>query len=171
MKAITINYASEPTRRGRFALWMLEKLTPLHTWLCRDREPWGLSVQALSSHPPGSLGAALAAFYRQEGFEPIPRAEKHDVYHVLLDYGTHMKDESSMQFFLWGNGKPSVFTLGTAWVSWILFPEYFGAFRAAYRKGKAARSLRHWDLQSMLGEDLDQLRQRLFSPEQAAAEG
>jgi ubiquinone biosynthesis protein Coq4 len=163
MKKITIDYSAETTLRGKLLLWLLEKGTPLHARLNPHRIAWNLSPRELLQFSEGTLGNSLGQFYQKEKFEPIPKAERHDVFHVLLGYSTGVTDEAAMQFFLWGNGKPSFFTVGTCLLTLLFFPFQFPVFREAYRKGKRSAPLRDWNFRQLLGENITALQQRLFT--------
>ncbi|MES2514682.1 MAG: Coq4 family protein [Bacteroidota bacterium] len=163
MKKIEINYQSETSVRAKVVLWLLEKGVPIHAKLNKSRIAWNLSSIDLLNYSSGSLGNTLGVFYRKEKFEPIPKAERHDVFHILLGYSTHVIDEAAMQFFLWGNGKPSFFTVGSCVVTAILFPNQFHYFRDAYQKGKRSTSIRNWDFKLLLNEDIHELKNRIFT--------
>jgi hypothetical protein len=163
MKKIEINYQSETSVRAKAVLWLLEKGVPVHAQLNKTRMPWNLTSTDLLNYKKGSLGNALGIFYRKEKFEPIPKAERHDVFHVLLGYSTHVLDEAAMQFFLWGNGKPSLFTVGTCIITTILFPAQFFYFREAYQKGKRSTSIRYWDFKLLLNENIHDLKNKIFT--------
>jgi len=111
MKNIEINYQSENSYRGKAVFWLLEKGVPIHSKLNANRVAWNLSSDDFLKFTPGSLGNTLGQFYKSQQFEPIPKAERHDVFHVLFDFSTNVIDEAAMQFFLWGNGKPSFLQL------------------------------------------------------------
>lgn len=163
MKNILINYQSESTYRGRFVLLLLEKSVPIHARLNPHRIAWNLKSDDLMEYNAGTLGRTLAEFYKKENFEPIPKAERHDVFHVLLGYSTNVIDEAAMQFFLWGNGKPSFFTIATCLVTAVLFPNRLTYFINAFNKGKMARSIRDWNFKELLSENIELLRNKLFS--------
>lgn len=163
MKKIEINYQSETSIRAKLVLWLLEKGVPIHAQLNKSRVAWNLTSNDLIQYSKGSLGNALGSFYKKEKFEPIPKAERHDVFHVLLGYSTHVIDEAAMQFFLWGNGKPSFFTVGTCIITTILFPNHFQEFKGAYQKGKQATSIRDWNFKALLNENLNELQNKIFN--------
>ena len=162
MKGIEINYASQTSVRARAVLWLLEKSEPLHGLLNRERKAWNMRSDDLLLYREGSLGHALGSFYKSQKFEPIARAERHDVFHVLFGYTTHVIDEAAMQFFLWGNGKRSVFTVGTCLISALLFPASFLHFTRHYRKGRCAVPVKDWNFKFLLGEDLCELRHKFI---------
>ncbi len=163
MKNIEINYQSEKSWRGKFVLWILEKLSPLHLWFNPNRKAWGLSSDDMLRFKTGSLGQALGLFYKKEKFEPIPKAERHDVFHVLLGYSTNVIDEAAMQFFLWGNGKASFFTVGTCLMTSILFPNKIIVFITAFQKGRNAVPIGDWNFHLLLSENIDALRNGIFN--------
>ncbi|MES2763116.1 MAG: hypothetical protein V4677_12965 [Bacteroidota bacterium] len=163
MKKIEINYQSEKTIRAKAVLWLLEKGVPIHGQLNKNRVAWGLDSADLLGYATGTLGNTLGLFYKKEKFEPIPKAERHDVFHVLLGYSTNVMDEAAMQFFLWGNGKPSFFTVGTCIITTILFPNQFSYFRDAYQKGKRSTSIRDWNFKLLLNENMNDLQHKIFN--------
>lgn len=163
MKEIKINYQSENSVRAKTVLWLLEKSVPLHARLNKQRVAWNLNSDDLLKFGKDSLGNALGLFYKKEKFEPIPKAERHDVFHVLLGYSTNVIDEAAMQFFLWGNGKPSFFTIGTCFITIMLFPNKLNFFMDAYRKGKHCISIRDWNFKLLLNENVNSLRNRIFN--------
>jgi hypothetical protein len=163
MKNIEINYQSENSYIGKAVLWLLEKGVPIHAKLNAHRVAWNLSSDDFLEFTPGSLGNTLGQFYKSQQFEPIPKAERHDVFHVLFGFSTNVLDEAAMQFFLWGNGKPSFFTVGTCIITTVLFPNHVQEFKAAYQKGKQATSIRDWNFKALLNEDLQLLKNRVFT--------
>lgn len=163
MKHIEINYQSESSVRAKAVLWLLEKGVPVHARLNKERVAWNLTSKDLLDFREGSLGYALGQFYQKEKFEPISKAERHDVFHILLGYSTNVIDEAAMQFFLWGNGKPSFFTVGTCIITAFLFPDRFSYFRKAYQKGRQSTSIRDWNFKLLLNENMGELQNKLFN--------
>lgn len=150
--------------REKVLLQLLDKTAPVHYHLCYKRRAWGLSSNDLVKFPEGILGHTLGKFYVTYGFEPYPKGERHDVFHVLLNYSTAVKDEAAMQFFLLGNGKPSLFTCGTAIVSGIFFPTQWAFYYRAFQRGKSARNISAWDFKTLLNENTEVLKQKIFNP-------
>lgn len=159
---IKVQYSVKNSLRERFVLWILEKGAPWHYRFCKNRKAWSMNSNDLLCFPEGSLGRNLAYFYKKEGFEPIPKAERHDVFHVLLDYTTEVSDEAAMQFFLLGNGKLSPFTFGTAIIAAILFPLQWRKYKMAYQRGKQCTNISQWNFRDLLHEDLILLKQKVF---------
>lgn len=161
-KKLKVKYKGGISLREKVVLWLLETGAPLHDILNPGRIPWNLNSNDLYTYPDGSLGKCLSLFYKKEGFEPVSRAERHDVFHVLLGYSTTVADEAAMQFFLLGNGKWSLFSVGTAFISAFLFPSQWDSFYEAYRQGRKAVNFSKWDFRQLLHCNLDLLRNQIF---------
>jgi ubiquinone biosynthesis protein Coq4 len=161
-KKVKVAYHTTRSIRERVILWLLEKAAPVHYYFCFKRKSWDLNSDDLLKFPEGSLGHTLGKFYKKEGFEPIAKAERHDVFHVLLGYSTGVKDESAMQFFLWGNGKASLFTIGTSLIAAAFFPTQWSFFRRSYLQGKNATGIADWNFRDLLSEDVQLLTRKIF---------
>ena len=148
--------------RERFVLWMLEQVAPIHYYLCPNRKPWNLSSFDLLKFPDGSLGKELGLFYKTHKFEPFPKGERHDVFHVLFNYTTNVADEAYLQFFLWGNGKVSLFTIGTCIVCIMLFPFQCTRYIEEFKRGKNYKNISGLNFESMLGQNMAVLRQNIL---------
>jgi ubiquinone biosynthesis protein Coq4 len=159
---IIVNANKNHSVRERLVLWILEKGAPIHYHFCSKRKAWNLDSNDLISFPEGSLGNELGKFYKKQHFEPIPKAERHDVFHVLLGYSTNVIDEAAMQFFLWGNGKASLYTIGTAIISAVLFPVKKEMYKEAFLKGKRSTNISNWNFKELLQEDCDKLKRLIF---------
>lgn len=135
-----------------------------------DKRAWRQSRRDLRGKPAGSLGRSLAAFLDEGGFELMPRFEDHDVFHVLLGYGSDIPAEACLQFCLLGNGKRSINVYGTVLLATLVFPEHWGDFRRACERGRRARPFTHWDFEYLLNEPVGRLRALIFqnSPDDEA---
>lgn len=162
-KQLKVEYKDARSVREKAVLFLLGKAAPLHNILARKRTPWNLCSDDLYLFPEGSLGKTLSLFYKREGFEPVPRAERHDMFHVLLGYSTNVADEAAMQFFLLGNGKWSLFSLGTAIISAMLFPLQWKSYYRAYLKGKRCADISKWDFRKLLHCDVKLLQKQIFN--------
>ena len=109
-------------------------------------------------YPEGSLGHRLGMFLTSKDLHSIPKAEKHDVYHVLLKFKTDPEDEAAMQFFLLGNGKFSPVCLGVCLISALMLPECSREFWRQYNRGKAANSISNWNFKMLLSQSFDELQ-------------
>jgi hypothetical protein len=163
MKKIIINNYNSHTFREKLLLTFLETIMPLHTKYFRaSRVPWGYSTSDLLMHPPNTLAGQLGLFLSKHHLEPVPKAERHDCFHVLLGFKTDVASEASMQWFLIGSGKKSIFTFGTALLSLLILPEHFKQYFTAYRKGTCAIDISDWDFKSLLFENTKTLRTVIF---------
>ena len=162
MKPVIIRFKKEHTTREKILLWLLGEVIPIHAKFYTKRKPWGLRTQNLLFYPENTLGKELGNFLLSEKLQPIPRVERHDAFHILLDFDTHVNNEAAMQFFLIGNGKISPFTLGTAVFAGLMLPEQWRNFRKQYNRGKKARNISKWDFQELLTENFEDLKKIIF---------
>lgn len=124
----------------------------------KGRPAWQTSRAVLLQLPDGSLGRCLGLFLQANNLHLIPILENHDVFHVLLEYEPHVIAESQMQFCLLGNGKRSLYAIGTALIAAIAFPEFWGSFKQAYKRGKNIRPVHRWYFEYLLEEPLDEMK-------------
>ena len=92
--------------------------------------PWNLSTRQLLDFPEDSLGFHLGCFLLQHNFEPQPKCEDHDIFHVLTGYKTDTAQEIALQFFLYGNGKRSPFLSLAMGAGYLLYPDQYATFKA-----------------------------------------
>ncbi|AGC75443.1 hypothetical protein LX97_00139 [Nonlabens dokdonensis] len=114
---------------------------------------WQVNTQQLLSYPTESLGYHLGCFLLQHKFEPQPRCEDHDVFHVLTDYKIDTAQEIAMQYWLWGNGKRSPFVLLAMLVGVIFYIDQYILFIEAFSSGYNSTGIHHLDF-----------KQHLYSP-------
>ena len=124
----------------------------------RGRPAWQTNRESLLQFPEGSLGKYLGSFLQANDLHLIPKLENHDVFHVVLDYEPHVVAESQMQFCLLGNGKRSLYAIGTAIIAAIAFPEFWSSFNQAYKRGKNLRPVHRWYFEYLLEEPLDEMQ-------------
>lgn len=149
--------------RGQLLRNMVEWTKPLYAFLFKqNKQAWTHNRKSLIELPEGSLGKTLGKFLFKQGFDLMPKFESHDVYHVLLDYDTTVVDEARMSFFLTGNGKNSLFILGSNLLAFLLIPEHFGTFIEDYKRGKAAAPISKWDFEYLLSEPINGLKGMIF---------
>lgn len=148
--------------RGALLVKMLDLLIPLHTSFYRKRKPWGIAREEMLGYGSGTLGNRIGQFLIEKDLHSIPKAERHDVYHILLNYGTDPENEAAMQFFLLGNGKRSPVCIGVAVISGLLLPECWRYFKRQYQRGKKAVNIGNWDFKGLLGANFDELHRYVF---------
>lgn len=160
MKLSETNALSPSLRlREQLMIWLVGKTQPFYErWFRRRRPAWQQSIDSLLRCDPGSLGRCLGVFLTANAISLAPRFEDHEVFHVLLEYDTTVPEEAEMQFCLLGNGKRSLYVLGTCAVAWLAFPEYWSRFRGAFSRGQALRRFHHWYFEYLLDEPVTELR-------------
>ena len=120
----------------------------------KKSEPWPVALPDLMQYPKSSLGFHLACFILKHNFEIQPKLEDHDVFHVLTGTGISVPEEISMQYYLWGNGKRSLYQVAVISLGTVLFPDYLKLFKTAYKRGKAAHKFHQLDFLKLLNQPL-----------------
>ena len=129
--------------------------------LFKKEVAWGISIPELLSYPPDALGYHLGCFLLKYHFTPEPQLENHDVFHVLTDIGISVPEEISMQFFLLGNGKCSLYLLLVIGMGIMLFPDHWPRCIAAFKRGQKAHRLYDLNYVKLLNTPLQQLQTTL----------
>jgi len=130
---------------------------PYQKWF-KNNSPWNLTAHELLRYPQNSLGFHLGCFLIKYHFEPQPKLENHDVFHVLTNTGISVPEEIAMQYYLLGNGKRSLYMLGVLCIGTLLYPDQLKLFRNAYQKGKASYPFYSLDYKKLLKKDLKTLQ-------------
>lgn len=154
--------ASTSSLRDRLANFLVNSLTPVYQLIRYKRKAWHTTKTDLSLYASDTLGHGIFQFLNQHDLQLIPKAETHDVWHVLFNYSILMRDEMSIQFVVLGNGKHSAPYLYSCLVALVMYPEHWGSFHKAYLKGKKAHPFYHLEFETLLGENLASLRERIF---------
>ena len=150
--------------RDKLFIWLVDCSKPIYGKLFqRSNEVWPYDLANLKKLPKGTLGNDLACWLEKEGLELMPKFESHDVYHVLLKYKTTVVDEARMQFFLWGNGKRSLYIIGTIIMAILFIPEHISSFRKEYHFGKKCTKIFRWNFLFLLKEPTTLLRDQIFN--------
>lgn len=145
--------------RSRLLNLLVEKTKHAYIQLTnKKRKIWPVTIADLQQYSNNTLGKDLANFLIQEKFDLIAGLESHDVYHVLLAYTTTVEAEAQMQYFLLGNGKKSLYAIGTSFGAFLTMPDQWLAFWRAYNRGRQAVKVHLWDFQFLLKEETTQLR-------------
>jgi len=104
------------------------------------------------------LGHQMGYFLRSNSFDLQEKLESHDVFHVLTETGTTVPEEISMQFYLLGNGKRSIYLLSVILLGTLLFPDYLKFFRSRYRLGKSALPFYQLDFYKLLNQPIERIK-------------
>lgn len=121
-------------------------------------EPWPVGLADFMQYPNTSLAFHLAKFLLKHNFGIQPKLEDHDVFHVLTGTGTTVPEEISMQYYLWGNGKRSLYQIAVITLGTLLFPDYIKLFLSAYRRGRSALVFHHLDFLKLLGQPIKRIK-------------
>ncbi|KAA1247186.1 hypothetical protein [Aquimarina sp. RZ0] len=130
---------------------------PYQKWFKKE-EPWNISIAQLLQYPNISLGFHLGSFLLQHDFTPQPKLENHDVFHVLTKTGITVPEEISMQYYLLGNGKRSIYLYTVILIGTLLYLDKFRLFREAFQNGRHAFVFHKLDYKKLLDHSIDTIR-------------
>ena len=116
----------------------------------KKNEPWNISEKELLDYPEETLGFHLGCFLLKYSFEIQPKLEDHDVIHVLTNTGVSVPEEIGMQYFLFGNGKRSLYLYMVMLTGTLFYPTKIKYFRSQYQRGKSALLFHYLDYSKML---------------------
>lgn len=150
-------------RRKQLIHWLFEMTQKLYLFF-KKKQPWNIDKKELLKMPTNSFGYALGSFLAHQGFELIPKVERHDAYHLLTGFSTVVEDEIALQYLCFGNGKRTPYLLGVLFLGTLLLPEYLSYYRKSFRIGKASNSFHHFDFKQVLPQDYTSFRSSIFSP-------
>ncbi|MFK7812525.1 MAG: Coq4 family protein [Maribacter sp.] len=124
----------------------------------KSDKAWDLGIEDLLQYSKNSLGYQMGYFLLRNNFDLQEKLESHDVFHVLTGTGTSVPEEISMQFYLLGNGKRSIYLLTVIFLGALLFPDYFKLFRSKYRQGKSALAFYQVDFYKLLDQPIERIK-------------
>ncbi|MEM5565417.1 Coq4 family protein [Psychroserpens sp. AS72] len=154
------------THRKQLIEWIFEHSQSIYTTLFKKHESWGISRKELLTYPTHSFGNHLGNFLNKNGFELIPKVERHDAYHTLTGYGTKVEDEIALQCLCFGNGKRSLYLYGAMILGIIILPDYLNYYNLSYNIGKHANPFHHFDYKQLLHVNIDDFRVMIFPKKQ-----
>ena len=152
--------------RKQFISWLFAKSGKVYGYFFVNRKPWGIKRTELLNYPEESFGKHLGNFLNDNNFELIPKGERHDAYHTLTGYKTKVQDEIALQFLCIGNGKRSLYSIGSVFVGSIVLPEYYKYYFKSFCIGKKANAFYHYNYKKLLQISIHDLRAAIFSKEQ-----
>lgn len=120
----------------------------------KKNNPWSYTLQEYLNCPEGSIGKQLGLFLKNNQYTIQPQLEEHDVFHIITNSGTTVKEEIKMQFYLLGNGKRSPF-LFIVLAAGLFYPIYVYEFITSFKKGKKANQFYHLDFSKLLTVNLN----------------
>ena len=122
-------------------------------------EAWDVEINQLIQLPNDSLGFHLGCFLLKYNFEIQPKLEDHDIIHVLTNTGISVVEEIGMQYYLYGNGKRSLYLMMVIISGTLLYPTRFSYFKQQYQRGKQAHEFYGLDFLNMLSVPLTHIQQ------------
>lgn len=124
----------------------------------KKNKAWDLGIEDLLQYPKNTLGYQTGRFLQNHDFDLQEKLESHDVFHVLTRTGTTVPEEISMQYYLLGNGKRSMYMLAVILLGSLLFPDYLKLFLSKYSSGKAALPFHQLDFYKLLGQPIARIK-------------
>ena len=121
-----------------------------HQKLFKKNKPWEIQKNQLLAMPQETLGFHLGCFLIKYHFEIQPQLEDHDVVHVLTNTGVSVPEEIGMQYYLFGNGKRSLYMYLVILSGTCFYPTRFSYFKNQFQKGKTAHQFHYLDFSKML---------------------
>jgi len=149
--------------RKQFIARLFEISHKVYTRIFKNHQPWGISKKDLLNYPSLSFGRHLGEFLAKNGFDLIPKVERHDCYHILTGYSTKIEDEIALQYLCYGNGKRSLYLLGAIILGTILLPDYHKYYINSFNIGKNSNSFHDFNYRKLLNVPIHSLRQVIFS--------
>tara|TARA_R110002051_G_scaffold255120_1_gene314155 strand:- start:3803 stop:4255 length:453 start_codon:yes stop_codon:yes gene_type:complete len=125
---------------------------------------WKLNPQDLLGYPTNTLGFHMGLFLKDNLFQLQEKLENHDVFHVLTNTGVTVPDEISMQFYLFGNGKRSIYLFSVLFLGTLLYPDYWIFFSTKYRLGKSALPFHQINFQKLLNQPIHRIKSTFLIP-------
>lgn len=151
--------------RKHIIIWLFKHSQQLYTFF-KSKPSWEINRSQLLLLPKNTLGYALGDFLDINGFELLPKVERHDAYHVVTGYGTNVEDEIALQYLCYGNGKRSLYLFGVIAIGTLLLPDYYKLYFHSFKIGKRANSFHHYNYKRLLLIDLIEFRAMIFTKQQ-----
>jgi ubiquinone biosynthesis protein Coq4 len=129
----------------------------------KKKAPWNITTEQLLDMERNTFGYALGNLLHSNGFELIPKVERHDAYHLLTGFGTSVKDEIALQYCCFANGKRTPYLFGVLFLGTLLLPDYIPYYKKAFQYGKQANSFYHFDFKQILPLDYTGFSQSIFT--------
>lgn len=124
----------------------------------KKNKVWQFNANDLKRYPSNSLGYHMGQFLTENSFQLQEKLESHDVFHVLTGTGITVPDEISMQFYLFGNGKRSIYLFTVICIGTILYPDYWQHFKSKYKCGRSALPFHQLDFQKLLHQPIKRIK-------------
>jgi len=116
----------------------------------KKNKPWDIDKTQLLNYPEGSLGLGLGNFLHRNHFDIQEKLEDHDIIHVLTNTGISVAEEIGMQYYLFGNGKRSLYLFMVILSGTLFYPQQINYFVQQYKRGKYTLPFHYLDFSKML---------------------
>lgn len=116
----------------------------------KKNKPWNISQKEFLQYPEETLGFHLGCFLLKHNFDIQPKLEDHDVIHVLTNTGISVPEEIGMQYYLYGNGKRSLYLYMVMLTGTLFYPSKIMYFKHQFFRGKSALQFHYLDYSKML---------------------
>jgi len=116
----------------------------------KRKKAWAINQSDLLDFPEETLGFHLGCFLLKYNFEIQPKLEDHDIIHVLTNTGITVPQEIGMQYYLFGNGKRSLYLFMVIASGTLFYPTKISYFFKQFKKGKQALQFYYLDYSKML---------------------
>jgi len=124
----------------------------------KKNAPWKITKEELLLMPYETLGFHLGSFLTLHHFDMQSKLEDHDVFHVLTKTGVTVPEEIGMQYFLFGNGKRSLYLYMVMATGTLFYPDHLSYFKKQYKRGQSAFSFHSLDYSKMLSIPVTTIR-------------
>lgn len=151
--------------RKKLIHWLFKHSQRIYTRF-KKKKAWGITNKDLLKYPKDTFGFHLGNFLQKNGFELLPKVERHDAYHLLTGYGTKVEDEIALQYLCFGNGKRSPYLIGVIIVGTFILPDYIKYYIKSYQLGKNCNQFYHFNYKNLLNYSLLELRETIFNKQQ-----
>jgi len=152
--------------RKKIVAFLFEITQGIYTKYFKNNKPWNLTKKELLLYAKSSFGYKLGLFLDQNGFDLIPKAERHDAYHVITGYTSNEEDEIALQYLCFGNGKRSLYLFGVIILGSIILPDYYRYYLKSYQLGKNLNRFYDLDFKGLLNTDFETLKTSIFNKKQ-----
>jgi len=125
----------------------------------KKNQPWNIEKSLLMDYPEESLGFSLGKFLYKNHFDLQEKLEDHDIIHVLTNTGISVYEEIGMQYYLFGNGKRSLYLYMVILSGTIFYPKRIKYFFQQYNRGRKALSFHYLDFSKMLCMPIQTIQQ------------
>ncbi len=124
----------------------------------KKNEAWDIGIEDLLHYSKDTLGHQMGQFLHRNNFDLQEKLESHDVFHVLTGTGITVAEEISMQFYLLGNGKRSIYLFSVIFLGTLLYPDRLKLFATCYSRGKSSLPFHQLDFYKLLNQPIERIK-------------